>query len=105
MRASSPARRSTSRAADATSPLWIIGHTAAPRWFVGASVAVNTALVVCLQVRVSRGIDNNASAGRTARRAGAAFLVASALIGSAGGAPGWLAVAVVVLGVVVLTVG
>jgi hypothetical protein len=79
-------------------PLWIIGHTEAPRWFVGASVAVNTALVVCLQVRVSRGVDNNTAAGRTARRARAAFLLTTALIGAAGGAPGWVAVVVVVLG-------
>jgi hypothetical protein len=86
-------------------PLWIIGHTEAPRWFVGASVAVNTALVVCLQVRVSRGVDDNASAGRTARRAGAAFLLATALIAAAGGTPGWVAVVVVVLGVVVHTMG
>jgi predicted MFS family arabinose efflux permease len=85
-------------------PLWIIGHTDAPRWFVGASVAVNTVLVVCLQVRVSRGVTDNRSAGRTARRAGAALLVATALIAVAGGAPGWVAVAVVVLGVVALTV-
>jgi predicted MFS family arabinose efflux permease len=86
-------------------PLWIIGHTDAPRWFVGASVAVNTALVVCLQVRVSRGVDNNAAAGRTARRAGAALLIATALIATAGGAPGWVAVVVVVLGVIFLTIG
>ncbi|WP_225851036.1 MFS transporter [Streptomyces sp. HPF1205] len=86
-------------------PLWIIGHTDAPRWFVGASVAVNTALVVCLQVRVSRGVGDNMSAGRTARRAGAAFLLSTALIAVAGGAPGWAAVIVVVLGVVALTVG
>jgi hypothetical protein len=86
-------------------PLWIIGHTDAPRWFVGASVAVNTALVVCLQVRVSRGVQDNPSAGRTARRAGIALLVATALIATAGGAPGWVAVVVVVLGVIALTVG
>ncbi|WJV50658.1 MFS transporter [Streptomyces flavofungini] len=86
-------------------PLWIIGHTDAPRWFVGASVAVNTALVVCLQVRVSRGVDNNRAAGRVARRAGVAFLLATALIAAAGGAPGWVAVVVIVLGVVVHTVG
>ena len=86
-------------------PLWIIGHTDAPRWFVGASVAVNTALVVCLQVRVSRGVVSNASAGRVARRAGVAFLLATALIAAAGGAPGWVAVVVIVLGVVVHTMG
>jgi len=86
-------------------PLWIIEYTDAPRWFVGASVAINTALVVCLQVRVSRGVTDNASAGRTARRAGVALLLATALIALAGGAPGWVAMVVVVLGVVVLTVG
>lgn len=86
-------------------PLWIIGHTDAPRWFVGASVALNTALVVCLQVRVSRGVVDNAAAGRTARRAGVAFLLATALIAAAGGAPGWIAMVVVVLGVIVHTVG
>ncbi|MFF2073345.1 MFS transporter [Kitasatospora sp. NPDC058162] len=85
-------------------PLWIIGHTEAPRWFVGASVAVNTALVVCLQVRVSRGVRDNASAGRTARRAGAALLLSTGLIAAAGGVPGWVALVVVVLGVVALTV-
>ncbi|MFF2573639.1 MFS transporter [Streptomyces sp. NPDC058084] len=86
-------------------PLWIIGHTEAPRWFVGASVAVNTALVVCLQVRASRGIDGNVAAGRVVRRAGVAFLLATALIAAAGGAPGWVAVVVVALGVVVHTIG
>ena len=86
-------------------PLWIIGHTDAPRWFVGASVAVNTVLVVCLQVRVSRGVQDNTSAGRTARRAGIALLVSTTLIAIAGGAPGWVAMVVVVLGVFALTVG
>jgi hypothetical protein len=37
-------------------PLWIVGHTHAPRWLVGASVLVNTGMVVALQVRASRGI-------------------------------------------------
>ncbi|WP_206188620.1 MFS transporter [Streptomyces kanamyceticus] len=86
-------------------PLWIITHTDAPRWFVGASVAINTALVVCLQVRVSRGVDNNTAAGRVARRAGAAFLLATALIAAAGGAPGWVAMVIIVLGVIVHTLG
>jgi hypothetical protein len=86
-------------------PLWIIGHTEAPRWFVGASVAVNTVLVVLLQVRVSRGVRDNTSAGRTARRAGAAFLLSTGLIAVGGGAPGWVALVVVVLGAVALTVG
>lgn len=86
-------------------PLWIIGHTQAPRWFVGASVAINAALVVCLQVRASHGIDGNAAAGHAVRRAGLAFLVGMVLIAAAGGASGWLAAAVVAIGVVVYTFG
>lgn len=86
-------------------PLWIVGHTQAPRWFVGASMAVNTVLVVCLQVRASRGIDGNAGAGRVVRRAGVAFLVGMALMASAGGTPRWLAMVAVAIGVVVYTFG
>ncbi|HVB45011.1 MAG TPA: hypothetical protein VNF47_20235 [Streptosporangiaceae bacterium] len=55
-------------------PLWIAEHTQAPRWFVGASVLVNTGMVVVLQVRASRGIDDTSAAGRAIRRAGVAFL-------------------------------
>ncbi|MCX5210091.1 MFS transporter [Kitasatospora sp. NBC_00240] len=86
-------------------PLWIIGHTTAPRWFVGAGVAVNTVLVVCLQVRASRGIDGNMAAGRTVRRAGVAFLVALALFAASGGVPRWVAMTVIAAGVIVYTVG
>ncbi|MFF1871479.1 MFS transporter [Kitasatospora herbaricolor] len=86
-------------------PLWIIGHTTAPRWFVGAGVAVNTVLVVCLQVRASRGIDGNLAAGRTVRRAGVAFLLALALFAASGGVPRWVAVTVIAAGVIVYTVG
>jgi MFS family permease len=86
-------------------PLWIVGHTHAPRWFVGTSVLVNTLMVVFLQVRAARGIATSASAARAWRRAGWAFLVGMSLIGLAAGLPTWGAVLLILLGVAVHTLG
>ncbi|MET7472110.1 MFS transporter [Micromonospora sp. NPDC005686] len=86
-------------------PVWIISRTDAPRWFVGAAVLVNTALVAALQVRASRGIDTGPAAGRAIRRSGLAFLVGMALIAATSTMPGWLAVALMTLGVAAHTVG
>ncbi len=86
-------------------PLWIIGHTHAPRWFVGTSVLVNTLMVVFLQVRASRGIDSADSAARAWRRAGWAFLAGLSLIGLAAGLPAWGAVLLILAGVGVHTFG
>ncbi|MEV6517256.1 MFS transporter [Micromonospora chalcea] len=86
-------------------PVWIISRTDAPRWFVGAAVLVNTALVAALQVRASRGIDTGPAAGRAIRRSGLAFLVGMALIAATSTMPGWLAVTVMTMGVAAHTVG
>ncbi|WP_231929563.1 MFS transporter [Micromonospora inositola] len=86
-------------------PLWIVGYTDAPRWLIGMAALVNTALVVLLQVRASRGVDDTASAGRAMRRSGVAFLVGMAAMAAAAGLPGWLATTVIVLGICVHTVG
>jgi len=90
-------------------PLWIVDRTNAPRWFVGASVLVNTGMVVAIQVRASRGVDTNRAAARAIRRAGFALFVGLALIAATGTAtgnlPGSLAVLVLTIGVGVFTVG
>ncbi|WP_405875069.1 MFS transporter [Streptomyces sp. NBC_00005] len=86
-------------------PLWIVGHTQAPRWFVGTSVLVNTVMVILLQVRASRGVDDNAAAAGAWRRAGYAFLVGTSLIGLASGLPAWGAALLILLGVGVHTLG
>ncbi|WP_244184074.1 MFS transporter [Streptomyces cellostaticus] len=86
-------------------PLWIIGHTHAPRWFTGSSVLLNTAMVIFLQVRASRGIDTNAAAAHAWRRAGCAFLAGMTLIGLASGTSAWGAVLLILLGVGVHTLG
>ncbi|MGB2569535.1 MFS transporter [Micromonospora citrea] len=86
-------------------PLWIVGHTDAPRWLVGAAALLNTALVVLLQVRASRGVDTTTAAARVMRRSGVAFLLGMAAMAAAAGLPGRLAAAVVLVGIGVHTVG
>ena len=86
-------------------PLWIVGHTDAPRWLVGMSALINTMLVVFLQVRASKGIDTRDSAGRAMRRSGLAFFLGMAVMAVAADFPAWAAFALIVLGIVVHTVG
>ncbi|MEU3492972.1 MFS transporter [Kitasatospora cineracea] len=86
-------------------PLWVVLHTQAPRWFTGVALAVNTVMVVVLQIRTSRGIKGGQVAGRATRRAGLAFLLGMAVIATAPGLPGWAAAAVMTAGVAVHTVG
>ncbi|MEV6425745.1 MFS transporter [Streptomyces sp. NPDC051662] len=86
-------------------PLWIVGHSQTPPWLIGACGVVNTLMVVVFQVRASRGVVDNASAGRGAARSGVAFLLGMAAIAAAAGMPGWLASVLIVTGVVVHTVG
>ncbi|MCP2324000.1 multisubunit Na+/H+ antiporter MnhC subunit [Hamadaea flava] len=86
-------------------PLWIVGHTSAPRWLVGAAMLLNTVLVVVFQVRAGRNVDGSAPGGRAFRRAGLAFLAGMALMAAATGQPGWVAAVLVVAGVAVHTIG
>ncbi|MFI0795190.1 MFS transporter [Micromonospora rubida] len=86
-------------------PLWIVGRTDAPRWLVGAAALVNTTLVVLLQVRASRGVDDTVAAGRAMRRSGVAFFLGMAVVALAAGLPTWLALIGIVVGIFVHTVG
>ncbi|WP_345044194.1 MFS transporter [Streptomyces sannanensis] len=68
-------------------PLWIVTHTDAPRGLIGAALVVNTVLAVALQVRLSKGGDDMAHAGRKQRAAGlmlALFCVLTAATASMG---------------------
>ncbi|MGW1892456.1 MFS transporter [Streptomyces sp. NPDC002004] len=86
-------------------PLWIVGHSRAPHWLIGACAVVNTLMVVAFQVRASRGVVDNASAGRAAVRSGVAFLLGMTAIAAAAGMPGRFPAVLIVVGVVVHTVG
>ncbi|WP_200260264.1 MFS transporter [Streptomyces sp. HSG2] len=51
-------------------PLWIAGHTTAPKWGISAVIVANTVLVVLLQVPFSRGTGDVATAAVVVRRSG-----------------------------------
>src|SRR5262249_11362677 len=56
-------------------------------------------------VRVSRGIDTPASGGRAFRRAGFTFLVSCLVLAQSGHKPQWIAIALLLGGVAIHTVG
>jgi MFS family permease len=86
-------------------PLWVVAHTTAPRVMAGWLLGVNTLLVVAFQVRASRGAETIDGARRLQRRACLAIGAACLVIGAAGSVGRVPAVAVLVAGVAVLTVG
>ncbi|MFZ6990295.1 MFS transporter [Curtobacterium sp. RRHDQ66] len=77
-------------------PLWVVGHTIAPDVLVSPLLLVNTAVVVALQVRMSRGTGTIAGAGRAMAHAGWLMAVACGLWAAAGWIRGddWLPVAI-----------
>jgi MFS family permease len=86
-------------------PLWIAEETHAPRSLVSGAFILNTALVVVLQVRASRGVDDHRTAAQRMLWAGLAIAGGLALLASAAGPPPGVAVALVLAGIVVYTLG
>jgi MFS family permease len=84
-------------------PLWIVGHTDAPRPMVSVTLIVNTVLVVLLQVRASRGATDVASAARLAGWGGLLMALACLVFAAAHGPVPWLAAALLVIAMVVQT--
>ncbi len=86
-------------------PLWIAGHTRAPRLLVSVVFIMNTVMIVLLQVRGSRNVDTVQAAGRAARRSGFLLGGACLIYAAAGGTSVWVAVTVIVVGGIVQTFG
>lgn len=89
-------------------PLWLVGHTEAPRALAGWLAGLNTVLVVALQVRAARGTESAAEAIRVQRWALLAFAGCCVLAGLSGWSPYWPAVTasvLLVLATVALTAG
>lgn len=84
-------------------PLWIVGHTDAPRPMVSVTLIVNTVLVVLLQVRASRGATDVASAARLAGWGGLLMALACLVFAAAHGPVPWLAAGLLVVAMVVQT--
>ncbi|MFE1317487.1 MFS transporter [Kitasatospora phosalacinea] len=86
-------------------PLWVVRDTDAPRWMVAGGLLVNTALVIVLQVRATRGTEQPRAAALVFRR-GALLVAASCLVlGLAAGLPGWAAALLVAAGVACQALG
>jgi hypothetical protein len=81
-------------------PLWLATRTRAPLPLTGLLFALNTVLVVLLQVRTTRSVATPGRIGRGYRTAAASFVVACCACALAGGGP--VAIAVVLL-IVALT--
>jgi predicted MFS family arabinose efflux permease len=86
-------------------PLWIVEFTQAPRWTVSAAMITNTAIVVVLQTRASRGIGTPQAAGRAMRRAGFVFLAGFGMIALTGRLSAIAAISIILIGVAVCTIG
>ncbi len=86
-------------------PLWVVQRTAAPRSTVAALFLLNTVMAVLFQVRASRGSEEVTGAARAGRWS--AFATAAACVGyaAAAGLPASYAVALLVTGTALLTVG
>ncbi|MGW0557496.1 MFS transporter [Streptomyces sp. NPDC002926] len=87
-------------------PLWIAGHSNAPKWSISAVIMANTVLVVLLQVPFSRGTGDRAAAAAAVRRSGWVLWAGWAVIACAAfaGSPA-LACTLLIAGMVLHTAG
>ncbi|WP_405884956.1 MFS transporter [Streptomyces sp. NBC_01136] len=86
-------------------PLWVVEHTAAPRWLVAVLLFLSGAMVVLCQVRAARPVVDVPSAGRITRRASIVFLASCCLFASAAGTPAVMAIVLLTLAVLVHSLG
>ena len=90
---------------DVILPLWVLGHTDAPRGIVACIFVLNTIVVVACQVRVARRVRGLAGAVRSVRYA-AAFLLAACCVFalSSLGSSAWFASAALIAAAGLMTV-
>ena len=84
-------------------PLWIVGHTRAPRALVAVTLLANTILCVLLQVRASRGVTSVPLAARAARRGGLLLAVCCVIFALADGVSALAAAFILLAGIAVQT--
>ncbi|HEY3478590.1 MAG TPA: MFS transporter, partial [Streptomyces sp.] len=86
-------------------PLWVSQHTKAPVALISVLLASNTAVIVLLQVAVSKGTDDVRLAGRSAFRGTAMIAAACALCALTGSRSAVLAAGLLFVGVVLMSAG
>jgi hypothetical protein len=82
-------------------PVWIVLRTAAPRWMAAIVLFVAAVVVAATQVPATRSIDGPRTAARLLARSGPLFLVAWSLMAIAAGPSAWIAVTLLIAGVLV----
>ena len=86
-------------------PLWVVGHTDAPKTLVSLLMVLNTVVVVGFQVAVARRVATTSAAVRASAFSGALFLACCVVLGASGSQTVVLAVALLVAGAVLQVVG
>nr|WP_239543077.1 MFS transporter [Micromonospora terminaliae] len=86
-------------------PLWVVDKTNAPRWAIPVSLAINTIMIILLQVRLGGQVQTIRQGGLAWRRAGLAFLLSCCVLAFAAGLPSWAALAVVITAVALHSYG
>lgn len=86
-------------------PIWITGHTNAPKWLYSLILILNTIMVVLFQVRAGKGSENIRGGARTLRRCGVFLAVCCGLFALAADRPVWVAVTALLAGAVVHVIG
>jgi MFS family permease len=81
-------------------PLWLVKHTDAPHWTVAGVAGLSACVCVLLQVRLGAGVETPRQGGRALRYAGLLFVVSCPLLAVTADVPGWAAVAVIFVAVV-----
>ena len=84
-------------------PLWIVGHTHAPRAMVSVTLLFNTVLCVLLQVRASRNITTVPLAARAAVRGGLLLAACCLIFATADGVSALPATLILLAGAAVQT--
>ncbi|GAA2647974.1 MFS transporter [Paractinoplanes durhamensis] len=84
-------------------PLWAITRTDAPKPVLGGLFALNTILAVLLQVPATKGADSMGGSARLTRWAALATAVACPVFLLSAYSSGWVTIAILALGVVLLT--
>ncbi len=85
-------------------PIWVATRTSAPEWLAAAALAMNTVIVVAVQLRWATWVSTAARARLSALIAGGGAVLACVVIGVAANLAGGGATVAVIVGVLLITV-
>jgi MFS family permease len=85
-------------------PIWVTGHTAAPAVVITVAFAINTVLIVFLQLPLSRGTDQVRHAANASAIAGGFMAGACAIYAAAAGTSPAIAITLLIAAVVTHTI-